>query len=449
MRNGIFVFLFILLTHNYSISAEGDLIVRFKDPTKLQMFTQLMGMSVEKIISSDLQIALVSPQLHILDNKKVLGLLNKNSNILWAQEDHPISRRGYFNDVIPNDPNFSAQWALHSPNADIRATKAWTLGQGGQTRYGEDIVIAVVDDGVDYSHPNLEGNIWINHDEVPDNGIDDDGNGYIDDIFGWDSRYNKGHINPGFHGTHVAGILGASGNNGLQTTGVNWNVQIMTLAALGGGSNFSSSVLGAYAYALKQKRLWLESGGERGANVVVTNSSFGVDFADCESWEYPAWNDMYNALGEAGILSVAATINSEVNVDERGDVPTTCSSPFIISVTNTTSSGQKFRSAGFGKRSIDLGAPGTSILSTVPRGGIENATGTSMSAPHVAGAVAFMHSVASFSLLDFYHTEPSQAALTLKSIMLETVTPQDDLSGVTVSGGRLNLYAAALKAANY
>lgn len=452
MKNGFFaLFFFFSIYSHVGTSAERDLIVRFKDISKLETLSHQVGFKLESVISQDLQIALLSPRYSILDNNKTLNHLRNHPHVLWAQEDHPVSRRLNLNEVIPNDPSFHLQWSLRSleADADIRATYAWTLGQGGQTRDGEDIVIAVIDDGVDYSHPNLAANMWINHREVPDNGVDDDGNGYIDDIFGWDARYNNGSINPGFHGTHVAGILGAKGNNGQQVAGVNWNVQIMTIAALGGGSDFTSVVLAGYNYAFEQKKLWLSTNGEMGANVVATNSSFGVDFADCASERYPAWNDMYNALGSVGILSAAATINSNVNVDERGDVPTSCSSPYIISVTNTTAEGLKLRSAGYGKNSIDLGAPGTSILSTVPDGKLDYATGTSMSSPHVAGAVAFLHSVASPHFLDTHRSSPSEAALVLKNMLLQTVTPQADLSEVTVSGGRLNLYEASLKAVDY
>jgi subtilisin family serine protease len=204
-------------------------------------------------------------------------------------------------------------------------------------------------------------------------------------------------------------------------------------------SGRTSVILEGYGYVLKQKKIFLESNGLKGANVVSTNSSFGVDYANCESGEYPVWNDIYNEMGKYGILSAAATINGNVNVDERGDVPTGCSSPYLITVTNTDSTNKKYRSAGYGANAIDLGAPGTNILSTLPSNRIGTLTGTSMATPHIAGAVALIHAAASKDLNSKYFSNPAETALIFKQVLLDSVSPIASLKGKTVTGGKLNL----------
>ena len=204
-----------------------------------------------------------------------------------------------------------------------------------------------------------------------------------------------------------------------------------------------------YNYVLKQKQIWLDSQGAEGANVVATNSSFGVDGANCNSGEYPAWNDIYDAMGEAGILSAAATANNNVNVDTAGDVPTGCSSDYLITVTNSNKQGQKSFYAGYGKRTIDLAAPGDGILSLSSGGGTATLSGTSMATPHVAGSVAYLHSVASKDLNDMFMDKPGEAAQELKEIILGTVRKRSALQSRTVSGGILNLYGAAEEASSF
>jgi len=350
----------------------------------------------------------------------------------------------------PNDDDFGDQWSLQSSSETfgINAADAWQITTGGTNVQGQEVVIAVVDNGFDTDHEDLESNLWINSAEIPGNGIDDDNNGFVDDINGINVRDGSGNIEEQRHGTHVAGIMSATGDNNLGVTGVNWNTKVM-LVSMGRSLAQTTQTLEAYNYILDQKKKWLASNGEEGANVVAINSSFGIDLADCTSGDFNLWNDVYNELGEYGILSAAATANRNINVDVRGDVPTTCSSDYIVGVTNSTIRGVKANSAAFGAENIDLAAPGTDVFATLPNDSYGELTGTSMATPHVTGAIGILYSAASQELSELAFSDPSAAALIMKDILLESVNPISTLSDQTVSGGILDLGAATLLASQY
>ncbi len=386
---------------------------------------------------------------------QALNSVKSSQFVQVAQFNHYVTERVAMEEVIenfdnssrtttPNDPRFNEQWALNNtgqsggtPDADIDAPEAWDFSTGGLTALGDTIVIAVVDGGVDLTHPDL--NLWKNRAEIPGNNIDDDNNGYIDDYDGWNAYNNNGSVPSNNHGTHVSGITAARGNNSAGVSGVNWNAKVMPIA---GSSGTESVVLKAYGYALKLRTTYNQTNGAAGAFVVVTNASFGVDYGQPSN--YPLWCAFYDSLGAAGILSCGATANANINVDLQGDIPTACPSNFLISVTNTTNTDAKNSGAAYGLTTIDLGAPGTSILNTTSGGSYGSLTGTSMATPTVAGAVALMFAAANASLIQSYKANPAAGALAFKQFLLDGTDPIPSLQNITVTGGRLNVYKALL-----
>lgn len=421
-------------------NVQGEFIIRFQGPFNPQYAIssmQAQGLRVKEVISKTLNMYLVQGQR---TTNESLGAAYRVKGVAYAQPNHYVFLRNGSNPIfrgLPNDPESGKLWnMLEGAKGGMGASQVWASSTGGKDKGGNEIVVAVIDGGFDINHEDLKENIWINRQEIPNNGKDDDGNGYVDDVVGWNAFDNNGNINVDTHGTHVMGIIGAKGNNSRGVAGVNWNIKMM---AISGASGTTATVAKAYGYVIDQKKLWIQTRGQRGANIVATNSSFGVDSADCKTGEFPVWNDLYESMGQLGILSAAATANNDVDVDRVGDVPTSCGSEFIISVTNTTQQNTKYASAGYGSKTIDIGAPGTLILSTLPRNSYGNLTGTSMATPHVAGAIALIHAAANEAFYQRYITQPAAAALAIKQALLAGVDPLPSLQGRTVSGGRMNV----------
>lgn len=379
---------------------------------------------------------------------KLLNDLRNHTAVRLAQFNHKMELREAddVTDTIPNDPGFDNLWGLHNTgqtggveDADVDGPEAWSITQGGLTSLGDTIVVAIVDGGMSLDHEDLEDNLWTNYNEIPDNGEDDDGNGYVDDIHGWDAYSSDGSIPGDDHGTHVSGTVSAEGGNDIGVTGVNWHAQLMPVAA---SSSFESTVVEGYSYVHEMRALYNETDGDSGAYVVATNASFGVNYGDPD--DYPIWGAMYDSLGYVGVISTGATTNIDLNIDEVGDVPTAMESDYLISVTNTTDDDVKNSGAGYGRTTIDLGAPGTSIYSTTPGDNYGYKTGTSMATPHVTGAIALLFSNADSAMMEAYKENPDSIAYMIKEYILYNVDPLPSLEGISVSGGRLNLNNALM-----
>lgn len=338
--------------------------------------------------------------------------------------------------TTPNDTLFTNQWDM----TKISAPSAWGLVTGGMTTDTQQIVIATVDQGFDLTHPDI--GYWKNQAEIPNNGIDDDGNGYIDDYRGWNVVLNNDSIPAQNHGTYVAGISGALGNNITGVAGVCWNVKEMVVVT---NTSNEATVVSAYSYIFKQRKLYNTTDGVKGAFVVVTNSSFGPAGYGAD---YPLWNAMYDSLGSIGILSAGATSNTATcNTDTCPDIPSQCASNYTIIVTGTTNT--DVRHGGYGPHNVDIAAPGNGTYTTLLGGLYGVGGGTSAASPHVAGAIALMWSAACPEMLRDYKNHPDSMALVMKQYLLESVDTLPALVGMIVSGGRLNVYKAVQKVQAY
>ncbi|HIF14621.1 MAG TPA: hypothetical protein EYQ86_04590, partial [Bacteroidetes bacterium] len=380
---------------------------------------------------------------------KLIAELKNYRLIKEAQVNHIIKNRA----TLPNDTDISQQWQYVNNgsnggvvDADLDADEAWDITTGGVTTEGDTIVVCVIDDGIDLNHSDWGNNIWTNHGEISGNGLDDDGNGYIDDDRGWNTDNNSNDISGGGwgagHGSPVSGIVGAKGNNGNGVSGVNWDVKIMMV--VGGGNE--AEAIAAYSYPLTMRKLYEQSGGTKGAYVVSTNASWGVDYGQASS--APLWCAMYDSLGKYGILSAGATANINLNIDVNGDLPTSCPSDFLISVTNMNRSDVKVTGAGYGATTIDIGAFGEDAYTIEKGGSYDGFGGTSGASPHVAGAIALMHSVPCAQFAQLAKSNPSLGAMLIKEYLLSGVDSNSSLTGITTSEGRLNLNKALLEIQN-
>ncbi len=420
----------------------GQLIIQLQN-NKLQIDKVLNKFGDHQIIplrclSDRLGIWLVEYKAGNKTDIQVLDNVKSSKSIANAQFNHYISMR----DTEPNDTRFDEQWNLKNTgqsggtiDADIDATDAWDITTGGFSANGDTIVIAIVDDGFFLNHQDLK--FWKNYHEIPSNGIDDDNNGYIDDYLGWNSYSHSGNISSKDHGTHVSGIAGAKGNNNIGVSGVNWNAQLL---AAQGSATVEAPVVEAYGYIYEVRATYDETGGQEGAFVVATNASFGVNQGQPE--DYPVWGAMYDSLGQLGILSCGATANANWDIDDVGDIPTAFPTDYMLSVTNTTKYDEKNIGAAYGLTTIDIGAPGTTVLSTRQNNNYGMKTGTSMACPHAAGAIALIFSGGDANFMDAYWNNPSEVILLIKDYIIAGVDPLPDLTGKTVSGGRLNVYNA-------
>ncbi|MEM7161180.1 MAG: S8 family serine peptidase [Bacteroidota bacterium] len=388
-------------------------------------------------VSQPMNIYLLTFQNNGLTNDQLLFRIRDQRHIINAQFNHYVSLR-----EVPNDGQYNDQWQYNNtgqsggtPGADIDIEEAWDITTGGLTSEGDTIVVCIIDDGIDNDHEDIIGNLWVNHNEIPNNGLDDDDNGFIDDYRGWETAGNNDNVyDGGGHGTPVAGCVGAQGDNGVGVTGVNWDVELMIVQ---GGSGVESEVLEAYSYPLSMRQLYNETNGDRGAFVVSTNASWGIDFG--QPSDAPLWCAFYDTLGVHGILNCGATINGNQNVDVVGDLPTACPSDYMISVTNMNHNDVKVTGAGYGLETIDLGAFGANTWTVAANNGYGPFGGTSGATPHVAGTIALLYSAPCPELIELAKQNPEAAAELVKEAIFQGVDPNTSLDGITTTGGRLNV----------
>jgi subtilisin family serine protease len=362
--------------------------------------------------------------------------------VAQLQYNHRLSLRS-----VPNDPLYGRQWQLNNTGqnggptgADYGVPSAWAYTTGGVTANGDTIVIASIDSGIDLDHEDLVPNHWINRDEIPGNDIDDDNNGYVDDRYGWNTALDNPDVEAGggAHGTPVMGQLGARGNNGTGVAGMNWRVRVMHIT--NDFNPLESEVMEAYGYVLDARRRYAATGGREGAYVVATNSSWGRDFARPE--DSPIWCALYDSLGRAGILNVAAVPNRDRDVDAVGDLPTLCPSEYLLTVTNLLENDQRSPTAAYGPASVDLAAYGTDVFTTLAENGYGAVNGTSFATPAVTGAAALLFSAPCATFGRLLRDDPAGAARYVRDLLLHTGRPVQDLAGSTRSGRALDVGAA-------
>jgi subtilisin family serine protease len=353
--------------------------------------------------------------------------LEAQPEVLYQQANYKIDFR-----TTPNDPDYDLQWGA----ARIGLPEVWAFGQGGITANGDTIVIAILDSGFDLSHEDIISNTWINPHEVPGDGLDNDENGYIDDMNGWDFRSDSPDIAFDNHGLQVSGVLAASANNDKGIAGVCWDAKIMYLSI-----QYIDDIITAYEYVIDQRQRYNATLGAEGAFIVATNASFGLtDPFFCA--EFPIWGNMYDLMGEAGILTGAGTANKERDIDMVGDMPTSCESDFILTVLNSTEDEERFMQSGYGKVTIDMAAPGEGSYSLAPFNRYAVFGGNSASAPHLTGAIGLLYSMPCDFLATEALTKPKETALFIRSILKESVDHFQAYEDITTTGGRLNVRSA-------
>jgi len=335
----------------------------------------------------------------------VLAQLKKDKDVEIAEPNfcyYPTSTQ-------PNDPSFSSQWGLYNPSperCDIHAPEAWDLARGSS-----DQVIGVIDSGCQIDHPDLVDNIWTNPDEIADNGIDDDGNGYVDDIHGWDFLHNDNTVydpdDGDRHGTHVAGIIAASGNNGTGIAGVNWSAKIMVLKFIGPEYGMVSDALEAIDYA-KEK------------NVKILSNSWGGGYSIT----------LKNAIAQSGALFIAAAGNSSNDNDTVGFYPANYDLANLLTVSSSTRYDAISSFSNYGGTLSHIMAPGSGIYSTVPTNSYTHMSGTSMATPMVSGVAALISSQRSLTPLE------------IKNLIMNSADRYPQFVTRVQSGGRLNAYNA-------
>ena len=378
------------------------LLVRFTESASAVEVVEVLGAVGGSLTGASLDGAGLYLVETLRDLDAALVVLGRSPVVKWAGPDAVLSVAD-----LPSDPRLDELWGLTGANG-IDAPGAWAHSLGDPS-----VVVAVIDTGVDLDHPDLAANIWTNSGEIAGNGIDDDGNGYIDDLHGWDFVNDDSDPNDDHnHGTHVAGTIAGVAND-IGVVGVAPGVQIMALKFLSAsGGGYSSDAVSALSYAIAN-----------GAS--ISNNSWGGGGSS------GAMSGMLDQAAAADHLFVAAAGNSNSDNDTWPTYPASYPQDIVLTVASTQIDGNRSSFSNYGELGVDVAAPGSAILSTVFGGGYATYSGTSMATPHVVGVAALVRSVA-----------PGLTALQVKERLIDSSTWVDALSTVSGSGGRVDAAAA-------
>ena len=389
------------------------LLVKFEPATDASVIQAIDGQIGAQVsgtypLDPDLRLILIRPGS---DLRAALDYYKAQAEVRYAEPDYiwHIQR-------TPNDPRFGDQWDMLNTGQggglagfDIDATLAWDV----QTD-APGIVVASIDTGVDMNHEDLRDNIWTNPGEIPGNGIDDDGNGFVDDVHGWNFVANNNNpADDNDHGSHTMGTVAAKGDNGVGVAGINWSAQIMPIKVCNSaGSCPTSAIIGGIDYATIN-------------HARISSNSYGGGGFDQATY------DAISRANDAGVLFSAAAGNNGSNTDVSAFYPAGYSLPNIIAVAAMDRYGGKASYSNYGATTVDLGAPGDQILSTTRNNTYAVFSGTSMACPHVTGAIAFLMGY-----------NPTLNYLDYKQIVMDSAEPNDAMAGRSVTGGTLNLKTA-------
>ena len=444
MRSFVFVICLLLIVASPAYSQrlnwiQGDCIVQLEDRKAVDVLHQRLEAS-----SPFANMIAIAPRqsIYLLQFDYTQHTFSACQRFLHKQQGVAAVQRNFLlenRSLLPDDPLFNEQWGWLNigqeggiAGSDIGATEVWPYTTGQITPKGDTIVIALIDNGIQQTHPDLEDQLWLNREEIPNNLIDDDLNDFVDDYLGWNVSAENDLLSQGSHGTKVAGVMSSTGNNGIGVAGLAYGARLMVLECELGSS---SELLQAYDYVRQQRALYNNTNGEKGAYVVATNTSWGV--TGISESEAPIWCGFFETLGTEGILNIVAVPNAPLDLDEVFDLPTACASPFVISTTAINRFDER-SFAAFGGASVDIAAPGEDIWTTSATGGYTMASGTSFAAPAVTGAIALLYGVPCSPT----SITPMETALQIKDILLGSITELPSLEGEVSTGGRLNIWNA-------
>ncbi len=410
-------------------STAPEVLVRFKPGVSVEQIRAIAARNNDSMtdeIESVSGLAAID-DLDNADAASVVAQYSAMAEVAYAEPNYEIrldrivdSKGRLVNDEYdlsaletPNDPMFNEQWALNNPRgdglarADIDALLAWTKTKGSQ-----DVVVAVLDSGVDYTHEDLVSNMWVRPKNLA--AYTDDELGTFNDLNGYNGTDKIADpMDDNGHGTHCAGIIGAEGDNGIGISGINQKVKIMPLKFLGrGGSGTTEDAIAAINYAIDRKK--------NGVNLRIISASWG-------STSYSkALEDTIRAAGDAGILFVAAAGNDGTNNDKRKHYPSNYDLPNVISVAALDRNDKLASFSNFGPETVHIAAPGKDILSTWLNNAYREASGTSMATPYVSGVAALIIA-----------NEPKITMEKLRAKLLSSADKIDSLSGKVENGGRV------------